>query len=614
MKSILFDIPIEELAPRLNMEFEFFDFFILRTLGENQMKKRELAHLIDVAAGRKPADLVLKNGKIVDVYQGGILTGDVAIVDGKIAGIGDTYEGKEIVDVKGKYIAPGFIDPHIHVESSYVTPEEFGRLLVPHGTTTVMADPHEIVNVAGLKGLDYMIEAAKHTALDIKYMLPSCVPATHMENAGAVLTASDMVEPLENGKAEGLAEFMDFPGVISAEDSVLDKLLVAKGLNKRIDGHSPMVTGKELNAYIAAGVENDHECSTIEELQARISRGMYVFLREGSVTQNLRTLLKGVTPFNSRRSVLCGDDVQAKTILEKGHLDNAIRICIEENVDPIQAIQMATINTAQCCRLDDRGAVAPGLKADLVIFSDLNNLVVEQTYIDGLLVADEGKYIVPYTKATISAVQSSVHIGDFSKEKLRLKLETDKARAIEVIQTEALTNEAIVEVERDEAGEFVYIPDKPVSKIAVIERHKNTGNVFVGLLKDYGIQTGAIGISIAHDSHNLIVTGTNDEDMAVAVENLKKQDGGVVLVNHGEVICSMALPVGGLMSNLSGEEVVKQQDNVNKVAREVLGVAENVDPIMTLGFMSLAVIPKLKITDLGLVDVTKFEFVSVSVH
>ncbi len=583
-------------------------------MGEFEMEKSELTHLIDVAAGREPADLVLKNGKIVDVYQGSILHGDVAIVDGKIAGISETYEAKETVDLNGKYIAPGFIDPHIHVESSYVTPEEFGRLIVPHGTTTVMADPHEIVNVAGLKGLDYMMEAAKHTALDIQYMMPSCVPATNMENAGAVITADDMIAPFEEGKVAGLAEFMDFPSVIQANDSVLDKILVARKLNKRIDGHSPMVSGKDLNAYIAAGIENDHECSTVEELQARISRGMYVFLREGSVTQNLRTLLKGVTPQNARRCVLCGDDVQAKTIIEKGHLDHSIRICVEENVDPILAIQMATIHTAECCQLHDRGAVAPGLKADLVVFSDLNNMVVEQTYIDGKLVADQGKYVAPFTKADISAVQSSVHIGDFSKEKLRLKLDSNKARAIEVIQTEALTNEAIVEVERNEAGEFQYNPEKSVTKIAVVERHNNTGNVFVGLLKDYGIQKGAIGISIARDSHNLIVTGTNDEDMAVAIESLKKQDGGVVLVDDGEVICTMALPVAGLMSNLSGEEVVSEQSKVNKVAHEVLGIAEDVDPIMTLGFMSLAVIPTLKITDLGLVDVTKFEFVPVSVR
>ncbi|GGK04471.1 adenine deaminase [Lentibacillus kapialis] len=574
---------------------------------------QKLTQLIHAATGREPADIVLKNGKIVDVYQGTFFRGDVAIKDGKIAGIGENYDGKEIVDLEGKYIAPGFIEPHIHVESSYVTPEEFGRLLVPHGTTTVMADPHEIVNVAGLKALDYMREAANHTVLDIRYMLPSCVPATNMENAGAVLNAAEMVAPLEEEKAEGLAEFMDFPGVVQARDDVVNKLLVAKKQKKRIDGHSPMLSGKDLNAYIAAGVENDHECSTVAELQERISRGMYVFLREGSVTQNLRTLLKGVTRQNASRCVLCGDDVQAKTILEKGHLDHAIRICVEEQVDPIQAIQMATIHTAECCNLHDRGAVSPGLKADLVIFSDLNHLAVEQTYIDGKLVADQGKYVLPLTRANISPVQSSVHIGDFTKEKLCLKLDSNQARAIEVIQTEALTNEAIVEVDCDETGEFVYNPEKSISKIAVIERHQNTGNVFVGLLKDYGIQKGAIGTSIAHDSHNLIVTGTNDEDMALAVETLKEQGGGVVLIHQGEVLCRMALPVGGLMSRLSGEEVTAKQDHVNEVAHGTLGIANNVNPIMTLGFVSLAVIPTLKITDEGLVDVTKSQFVPVSV-
>lgn len=578
------------------------------------MEKKSLINLIDAAAGRKPSDLVFKNGKIIDVYQGKIIEGDVAIEDGKIAAIGESYEGKEVIDLKGKYIAPGFIDPHIHVESSYVTPEEFGRLLVPHGTTTIMADPHEIVNVAGLKGLDYMIEAAKNTVLDIKYMMPSCVPATNMENSGAVLTASDMVAHMEAGEVEGLAEFMNFPGVINAENDVIDKLLVAKKLNKRIDGHSPLVEGKELNAYVAAGISNDHECSTIEEMHARISKGMYVFLREGTVTQNLRTLLKGVTPENMRRCILCGDDVQAKTILEKGHLDHAIRVCIEEDIHPIEAIKMATINTAECCELSDRGAIAPGLKADLVIFSDLFNLIVEQTYIDGKLVANDGKYLPEMTKADISSVQSSVHVSDFKEEKLRLELTTDQARAIEVINTEALTNEAIVKVNRDNQNEFVYNPNEPVVKIAVIERHKNTGNVFVGLLKDYGIQTGAIGISIAHDSHNLIVTGTNDSDMSLVVNELKKQDGGVVLVNEGKVIGRMALPVGGIMSDLSGEEVTEQQNKVTKVAQDILGVSKEVDPIMSLGFMSLAVIPKLKITDLGLVDVEKFEFVPISVE
>ena len=578
------------------------------------MDKKALKRLIDVAAGREPADLVLKNANVIDVYQAEMISGDLAIIDGKIAGINGEYQGKETIDLKGKIVAPGFIDPHIHVESSYVTPEEFGRLLVPHGTTTVLADPHEIVNVLGLSGLDYMIEAAKETALDIRYMMPSCVPATNMENAGAVIEAADMISSFEKNQVDGLAEFMNFPGVIHAQDEVLDKLLAAKERGLRIDGHSPMVFNEELNAYAAAGIANDHECSTVEELKDRIARGMYVFLREGSVTQNLRTLLNGVTDNNYQRCVLSADDLQAKTILEKGHLDNSIRICIEEGVSPLRAIQMATINAAQCCQLTDRGAIAPGLRADLVIFSDLAQPEIEATYIEGKLVAEKGTYLPTVKRISTEKVQSSVHIDKFRKEQLKLNLTSDKARAIEVIPQEALTNEAIVSVKRDDQGQFVFDPKQDVTKIAVIERHHNTGNAFVGLLKGYGVKKGAIGLSIAHDSHNLIVTGTNDEDMAAAVKTLKEQEGGVVLIESGKIIGNMALPIAGLMSDLTGEKVAQQEAKINRLAHEVLGVSNNVDPIMTLGFMSLAVIPNLKITDIGLVDVTKFEIVPVSVE
>ena len=578
------------------------------------MDKKALKRLIDVAAGREPADLVLKNANVIDVYQAEMISGDLAIVDGKIAGINGEYQGKETIDLKGKIVAPGFIDPHIHVESSYVTPEEFSRLLVPHGTTTVLADPHEIVNVLGLSGLDYMIEAAKETALDIRYMMPSCVPATNMENAGAVIEAADMISSFEKKQVDGLAEFMNFPGVIHAQDEVLDKLLAAKERGLRIDGHSPMVFNEELNAYAAAGIANDHECSTVEELKDRIASGMYVFLREGSVTQNLRTLLNGVTDNNYQRCVLSADDLQAKTILEKGHLDNSIRICIEEGVSPLRAIQMATINAAQCCQLTDRGAIAPGLRADLVIFSDLAQPEIEATYIKGKLVAEKGTYLPTVKRISTEKVQSSVHIDKFQKEQLKLNLTSDKARAIEVIPQEALTNEAIVSVKRDDQGQFVFDPKQDVTKIAVIERHHNTGNAFVGLLKGYGVKKGAIGLSIAHDSHNLIVTGTNDEDMAAAVQALKEQEGGVVLIESGKIIGNMALPIAGLMSDLTGEEVAQQEAEINRLAHEVLGVSNNVDPIMTLGFMSLAVIPNLKITDIGLVDVTKFEIVPVSVE
>lgn len=578
------------------------------------MDKATLKRLIDVAAGRVPADVVLRNAQVVDVYQAEIIQGDIAIVDGQIAGVGEDYQGNKIIDLEGKFVAPGFIDPHIHVESSYVTPEEFGRLLVPHGTTTVLADPHEIVNVLGLPGLEYMIEAAKKTALDIRYMMPSCVPATNMENAGAVVEAADMLPSFAKNQVDGLAEFMNFPGVINAQDEVLDKLLAAKERNLRIDGHSPMVFDKELNAYAAAGIANDHECSTVEELKDRIARGMYVFLREGSVTQNLRTLLKGVTGNNYQRCVLSADDLQAKTMLEKGHLDNSIRICIEEGVSPIRAIQMATINAAQCCQLTDRGAIAPGLRADLVVFSDLAQLKIEATYIAGKLIAENGEYLPAIKRVPTEKVQSSVHIDNFRKEQLMLTLTSSKARAIEVIPQEALTNEAIVSVQRDELNHFIFDSQQDVAKIAVIERHHNTGNVFVGLLKDYGLKKGAIGLSIAHDSHNLIVTGTNDEDMAAAVLALKEQEGGVVVIESGKVIGSMALPIAGLMSDLSGEAVAEQESEINRLAHEVLGVSEKVDPIMTLGFMSLAVIPNLKITDIGLVDVTKFEVVPISVE
>lgn len=577
------------------------------------MNKKALKRLIDTAAGRRPADLVLKNAQIIDVYQAEIIQGDIALVDGFIAGIGESYEGRKTIDLKGKFIAPGFIDAHIHVESAYVTPEEFGRLLVPHGTTTVLADPHEIVNVLGLTGLDYMLAAAKETALDIQYTMPSCVPATNMENSGAVITATDMLDSFKAKQVAGLAEFMNFPGVISADAAVLDKLLAAKDYGLRIDGHAPMVAGKDLNAYIAAGIKNDHECSTVAELKARIARGMYVFLREGTVTQNLRTLLKGVTDDNFNRCVLVADDLQAKDILTKGHLDNSIRICIEEGVPPIRAIQMATINAAQCCQLSDRGAIAPGLRGDLVVFSDLQAPIIEATYINGQLVAEDTKYLPQVKRVATQNVQSSVHIKKFKKEQLALHLTSDKARAIEVIPQEALTNQAIVTVKRNDKHEFVYQETEDVVKLAVIERHKDTGNIFVGLLKDYGLKKGAIGISIAHDSHNLIVAGTNDADMATAVTALKEQEGGIVLVEAGAVIGSMALPIAGLMSELTGEEVARQEEVINQLAHEKLGISSKVDPIMTLSFMSLAVIPNLKITDIGLVDVTKFEIVPISV-
>lgn len=574
------------------------------------MEKQKLIKLIDVAAGRKKADLVLKNAKIVDVFQAKILIGDIAISDGYIAGIGGSYQGVEERNYTGKYVAPGFIEAHIHIESSYVSPEEFSRVFIPRGTTTILADPHEIVNVAGLKGLDYMVNAAKNAKMDIRYMMPPCVPATNFETSGADLYADDMEDALKTGEVDGLAELMNFPGVINADDKMIDEILMAKKYGARIDGHAPQVVGKDLNAYIAAGPANDHECSTLEEAEERLARGMYLLLREGSVTQDLRKLLPIVNTANSRRCLLSGDDVQAKTAINKGHLDNSIRICIDEGLNPITAIQMATLNPAEYCGLNDRGAIAPGRRADMVVFESLEDFAVEETYILGEKLSQGNEYLSEVNYYPIDSVESSMHVKDFTREKLQLHLNSDKVRAIGVVPGEVLTTEEHVTVKRDGDGNFVYNDQENVTKIVVVERHHNTGNVNVNLLSGYGIKAGAIAISIGHDSHNIIATGTNDDDIFMAVNELIKQEGGAVVVKDEKVISRMELKIAGLMCNLPAEKMIAQQDALDEAVHEELGVPDNVNPVMTLSFMPLAVIPKLKITDKGLVDVEKNAFVS----
>ncbi|MCZ0744502.1 adenine deaminase [Ligilactobacillus sp. UO.C109] len=574
------------------------------------MEKQKLIKLIDVAAGRKKADLVLKNAKIVDVFQAKILIGDIAISDGYIAGIGGSYQGVEERNYTGKYVAPGFIEAHIHIESSYVSPEEFSRVFIPRGTTTILADPHEIVNVAGLKGLDYMVNAAKNAKMDIRYMMPPCVPATNFETSGADLYADDMEDALKTGKVDGLAELMNFPGVINADDKMIDEILMAKKYGARIDGHAPQVVGKDLNAYIAAGPANDHECSTLEEAEERLARGMYLLLREGSVTQDLRKLLLIVNTANSRRCLLSGDDVQAKTAINKGHLDNSIRICIDEGLNPITAIQMATLNPAEYCGLNDRGAIAPGRRADMVVFESLEDFAVEETYILGEKLSQGNEYLGEVNYYPIDSVESSMHVKDFTREKLQLHLNSDKVRAIGVVPGEVLTTEEHVTVRRDGDGNFVYNDQEDVTKIVVVERHHNTGNVNVNLLSGYGIKAGAIAISIGHDSHNIIATGTNDDDIFMAVNELIKQEGGAVVVKDEKVISRMELKIAGLMCNLPAEKMIAQQDALDEAVHEELGVPDNVNPVMTLSFMPLAVITKLKITDKGLVDVEKNAFVS----
>ncbi|MGL4736997.1 MAG: adenine deaminase [Cellulosilyticaceae bacterium] len=574
------------------------------------MEKKQLKRLIDIAAGRIPADTVIKNCKVIDVYNGGIIEGDVALCEDLIAGVGQ-YTGPHEIDAEGKYLAPGLIDSHIHIESSYVSPEELGRLVVPHGTTTIMADPHEIANVCGERGIGYMLEAAKHTALDIKFMLPSCVPATPFEHSGAVIDAKQMIKLFGQEGIWGLGEFMDFPGVVNGEEAVLDKLAVAKSGHKVIDGHSPGLEGNALNAYAAASIRTDHECATVADLEARIARGMYVLLRQGSACHDLRNLLKGVTATNSRRCVLCCDDCQPKTILSQGHINHHLRICVEEGIDPITAIQMGSLNSAECFGLADRGAVAPGLRADLMLVEDLVTFNVEKVWIGGQLVAQDGRYLPQYEVHPIEATKGSFHVKEFSLEKLRLPLRANEAHVITILPGSVVTRKEVETVSRDSAGNFIYNPEQDIAKVAVIERHQNTGNVAVALLKNYGIKAGAVALSIAHDSHNIITVGTNDEDMAFAVEALIKQEGGIVLARDEQVVEAMPMPIAGLMSDQSGQWVDEKLTRIHELAHDVLGISSEVEPVMTLCFMSLPVIPEVKLTDLGLFDVTQFQFISV---
>lgn len=575
-----------------------------------KMTKETLKKLIQTAAGTVPAEMVIKNCKVLNVFTGEWIEGDIALCGGEIAGVG-SYSGETEVDGGGRYAVPGFIDSHIHIESSYLSPEELGRLLVPHGGTTIIADPHEIVNVCGIKGLDYMMEAAENTALDIQFMLPSCVPATPFEHAGAVIDAAEMEEPIRREKILGLGEFMNFPGVVNTDEGVLDKLMTAKDTGKLIDGHSPGLSGLALNAYAAARISGDHECGSVEAMQERLRLGMYVLLRQGSACRDLRNLAKGVTAENSRRCLLCSDDRQPKTILKEGHIDNHLRLCVEEGIDAVTALRMATLNAAECFRLYDRGAIAPGYRADIVLLDDLTEFHVDRVWVKGVLAAEGGEYLLPVERCDSSAVAGSIRFKDFSVEKFKMGLKSGHVHVIEIQPGGVVTKKSVADVPLDDKGEFIWSKDLNIAKVAVVERHQLTGNVACGFLKGYGIQHGAIALSIAHDSHNVIVVGVSDEEMAFAVEKLKEQGGGIVLVREGQVIDAMPMPIAGLMSDQSGQWVAEKLESIHEEAYTKLGIHREVEPVMTLCFMSLAVIPEIKLTDMGLFDVTEFRFIEV---
>jgi adenine deaminase len=582
------------------------------------MEKETLKKLIDAATGRIPADLVIKNGIVADVYNGRFLKKDLALVDGLIAAVVESgsCEGSEVFDANGLYVLPGFIDSHIHIESSFLSPGELGRLLLPLGTCTIIADPHEIANVCGIAGLNYMFAAAEDTAMDIKFMIPSCVPATPFEHSGAILDAKSIADSIRNDNVLGLGELMNYMGVINNDPGVLDKILLAKSSGRLIDGHCPGLKGQHLNAYAAASVHTDHECTTIEELEERLSLGMYVMLRQGSACHDLKNLLPGLTLENSRRCVLCSDDYQPRSIFEHGHINNDLRICVQQGIDPMTALRMATLNAAECYRLFDRGGLAPGLRADIVLVEDIRDFKVDRVYVGGKLVAENGVYREPSARQEIRysdncPIRSSFNVKDFSVKKLELYLGSDSAWVIDVKKGSIITEKIKTYPKRNSSGLFMFDPALGIAKIAVVERHLGTGNVGLGLIRGYGIRFGAVAISVAHDSHNIIVVGVNDEDMAVAVERLIAIGGGVILIRDGKTLEEMPLPLGGIMSNQSGEWVDKKLKTLEQIAIDELGVSKDVDPLMTLCFMALPVIPELKITDMGLFDVGAFSFISI---
>ena len=568
----------------------------------------DLKELIAAAKGDNPVDCLFTNARIVNVFSNEIISGHIAVSDGYIVGIGD-YPALKTVDLKNRYVAPGFIDAHVHIESSMMSVAEFAKAVVCRGTTTVVADPHEIANVMGNQGLDYMLRASENLPVNIFFTLPSCVPATAMETAGAVL-GPEIIRPfLSHDRILGLGEMMNFPGVIFRDDAVIQKIKDTLAHKKPVDGHCPGLTGKDLNAYVAAGITSDHECTTVDEAMEKLRLGMHIMIREGTGAKNLKTLLPIINDRTADRIMWCTDDRHPHDICEQGHIDFIVRTAVQNGIDPLTAIRIATVNPARYFGLNQLGSIASGKKADMVVFSDLENLEAEEVYTSGRLAAAGGELIgvsAPIGSVSCASVMN-VKAGSID---FMILAEKSNIRVIELVEKQIITRQTVHQA-KIEDGCVVADTLTDILKIAVVERHKGTGNIGKAFVSGFGLNAGAIASSVAHDSHNIIVVGTCDEDMKTAVERIIEMNGGLTVVNGQKVLADIPLPIAGLMSTDPLKDVWSRIDTIINAAR-ALG-ASSPDPFMSLSFLALPVIPELKLTDLGLFDVNQFKHVSLFV-
>ena len=566
-----------------------------------------------IAGKKQLADLVIKNAKIINVFTKEVMEADVAICDGVIVGVGD-YEGKQIYDAKNKYLVPGLIDGHVHIESSLLSPKEFAKISLIHGVTSVVTDPHEIGNVAGSTGLDFMIDDARSVPMNIFVMLPSCVPVTPFETNGATLDAASFIPFLERPEVLGLAEVMNYQAVATNEATIIDKLGLMKNKNKKIDGHAAGIHGDDLNVYLAAGIRTDHEATTAEEARERLALGMYLMIREGTVAKDLHALYPAITPENSRRCLFVTDDKLIDDLVSEGSIDHIIRQVIQLGMDPLQAIQMATLNAAECFGLDHLGAIAPGYQADFFLTDDLTTLPIVDVFTQGNLVVKQGEIIqdrFPTQPNPFTDNLPAMNVKPLSNTSFALPIHSEQAHVIEIIPNSLLTND-LIEMVSVKDGFFEPSIENDWLKIAVIERHHQTGNIGVGIVKGFQLEDGALATTVAHDSHNIVVVGTNDEDMLYAANQLIKKGGGMIAVKADKELACLPLPIGGLMSQDPFLEVNTQLVSLTKEAYK-LGASQAFDPFLTLSFLTLSVIPELKITDKGLFSFSKFNLIEPSI-